>query len=422
MKKIISMIIAFLVITSYGSYAKTLEFTMNNENLYIDDFKTIENKQLETAPYTENDRTIVPVRVITENFLAEVLWDETTNKVTISKNDKNVVFTLGSNIAYVNGEEKTLDVTVREINGRTMVPLRFLAETFGYHVYYNEMLDKLYITDLSPAFSINGKKVSIDYIKTIADTYGLSMDSKENVENLINYAKETVLLSGLYVEKDGITITDELEDAKKDLTENSNEYYKYSILVPQFEFIENYIGTTCYVASVIKDFPAISDKETDNFYNENYVTAKHILISTIDTETGLPLSDTEKAKAKKTADDLYKKIKNGYNFDKLMNEYSVDPGIKSYPDGYTFTKGEMVYEFENTAFELEIGKFSSVVETPYGYHIIKREKLSPITEEITNEIEKNYTLDLYHEHYTKLFENAEITDYLTTEEITSLFK
>lgn len=108
---------------------------------------------------------------------------------------------------------------------------------------------------------------------------------------------------------------------------------------------------------------------------DTYITAKHILLTTMDEATGVSYEAAEIEAVKAQADDLYNQIMNGADFDKLMNEYCQDPGLATNPDGYTFGKGQMVPEFEETAYALEIGAVSKPVQTDYGFHIIKREEL-----------------------------------------------
>lgn len=79
-----------------------------------------------------------------------------------------------------------------------------------------------------------------------------------------------------------------------------------------------------------------------------------------------------KEDAKTVAEEVLKKAKNGDDFDTLINKYGTDPGTADYPLGYTVTKGQMVQEFEDASYALDIDAISNVVETSYGYHIIKR--------------------------------------------------
>jgi len=118
---------------------------------------------------------------------------------------------------------------------------------------------------------------------------------------------------------------------------------------------------------------AVSDEEARESIKNTYIKAKHILISTIDDETQMPLSDEEVAAAKTKAEGILNEIRNGADFDKLMRENSQDPGLETSPGGYEFGKGQMVAEFENAAYALEVGQVSDIVKSSYGYHIIKRE-------------------------------------------------
>lgn len=114
--------------------------------------------------------------------------------------------------------------------------------------------------------------------------------------------------------------------------------------------------------------------------DDGKITVKHILIS-FDSESAGEVTDEVKAEAKKKAEEVLEKVKNGEDFDKLIEEYNDDPGATS--EGYTFAdNGEMVQEFADAAFALEVGETSELVETTFGYHIIKR-------------IDRNITVDDY---------------------------
>ncbi len=147
------------------------------------------------------------------------------------------------------------------------------------------------------------------------------------------------------------------------------EFIKALYLVNKFE-------STLMTEDEYKIDDAVAKKQVE----DTYVKAKHILIPTVDTATQAPLSAEEAEKAKTLADDLYKQIKDGADFDALMNEHSKDPGLATAPDGYEFGKGEMVKEFEDAAYALGIDEVSEPVATSYGYHIIKRVELE-LTEE-----------------------------------------
>ncbi len=91
-------------------------------------------KTIDAAPIVENNRTFVPFRALAEAFGATVAYDEATQSVTAELNDVTVVMTIGSNVYTVNGVEKTMDVAPFIVDGRTMVPVRFVAEAFGITV------------------------------------------------------------------------------------------------------------------------------------------------------------------------------------------------------------------------------------------------------------------------------------------------
>lgn len=111
---------------------------------------------------------------------------------------------------------------------------------------------------------------------------------------------------------------------------------------------------------------------------QGYITADHILLTTVDTATGEALSDEAIAEKKALAEELAEKLKNytgddlASYFAELADEYSEDPGRASNPTGYTFTTGSMVQEFEDAAYALDEGAVSDIVESRFGYHILLR--------------------------------------------------
>jgi parvulin-like peptidyl-prolyl isomerase len=124
---------------------------------------------------------------------------------------------------------------------------------------------------------------------------------------------------------------------------------------------------------------AVSDAETQKYYEDNketlfkvpdQVKVSHILIQFV--PAGATVTDTIRAEAKKKIDDVASQLKNGADFAELAKKYSEDSA--SAPNGGDIgfvSAGQTVPEFEAAAFALEVGKVSDVVETTYGYHLLK---------------------------------------------------
>ena len=139
---------------------------------------------------------------------------------------------------------------------------------------------------------------------------------------------------------------------------------------------------------------SIEDKEIEKYYEENIfgqINCKHILIApeVLDGMTEEEKSDAE-AKALKTAKAIIKKLKNGEDWDKLAKKYSADSSNASKGgDLGWFTTGEMVKEFEDAAFALKKGKYTTEpVKTTYGYHIIYKidEEAKPSLKDAKEEV------------------------------------
>ncbi|MFB0832163.1 N-acetylmuramoyl-L-alanine amidase [Brevibacillus laterosporus] len=85
----------------------------------------------EVPPLISNGRTLVPVRVIAEGLGAKIDWNQQERKAKITKDNREVILQLSSKKAYINGKAQTLEATPELINNRMLLPLRFVGEALG---------------------------------------------------------------------------------------------------------------------------------------------------------------------------------------------------------------------------------------------------------------------------------------------------
>lgn len=168
----------------------------------------------------------------------------------------------------------------------------------------------------------------------------------------------------------------------------------------------------------VKTMITISDDQVKKFYEENearfgkpeQVRASHILLMTQDPATGKDLGDADKKEKKKKIDALLVRARKGEDFAKLAKENSEDPGSKDNGGEYTFPRGQMVPEFEKTAFGLKTNEVSDVVTTQFGYHIIKlsekipgeKTELAKVTDDIRRMLTQKEFQSHQEEYFTKL--------------------
>ena len=88
----------------------------------------------DVPPIIEDSSTLVPMRFLFEQMGADVEWDSETQTATATLDNTVVTFSIDNINAEVNKTSATMDVPARLINGKTMVPLRFLSENMGYDV------------------------------------------------------------------------------------------------------------------------------------------------------------------------------------------------------------------------------------------------------------------------------------------------
>ena len=123
MKKVFSGIYLglILIMTSSPAYAADFQIKVDGVTIASD-----------VNPEVKSNRTMVPLRVISENLGVNVVWTDA--QITLTKNDIQVTLKLNRNQVVKNGKTETLDVKPYMKNNRTFVPMRFLAETFGSNI------------------------------------------------------------------------------------------------------------------------------------------------------------------------------------------------------------------------------------------------------------------------------------------------
>jgi peptidyl-prolyl cis-trans isomerase C len=165
--------------------------------------------------------------------------------------------------------------------------------------------------------------------------------------------------------------SEDFDKAIKDLEmdeKSLRDYTRRDLVISKF--VESAIVPKVKVTE--EDARAFYSKNPDKFLRSELVKASHILIG-VDAKA----SDEEKKKASEKALKLRKELAGGADFATLAKGNSTCPSSQQGGDLGFFAKGQMVPAFDKSVFELKPGEISDVVETQFGYHIIKLTEKKP---------------------------------------------
>lgn len=231
-----------------------------------------------------------------------------------------------------------------------------------------------------------------------AEESRLTAEDLEALEKeVIDYLKQTTLYQLMSVkynlpltEEDIKTVNDNIQATIDSMNVEGSEYTYEQALEDSFltDPLYRYTNTIYSIANKIYNHLYFDENAPLGYTAEEavkvledagYVRAQHILVQFPEApaegtdEEKAAAAEQGKADALKEAEEVLEKVNAGEDFMALVEQYNDDPGMDMYgEDGYYFNKGYMVKEFEDATYALEFGATSGIVETTYGYHIIKR--------------------------------------------------
>ena len=164
MKKLVSIILVLGIMMSMCTFvsAETDKVTVTLDGTEV----TFPDAQ----PFVDvRDRTLVPIRFVSEAMGAKVDWKNDTRTVIIHKDEDNILYTIGQPIAYLNGEMLVFDSYGILKENRTFVPLRFIAEMLSCDVDWNESTKTVVIKSAGEAIKFPEPQITVHYPKSEVD-------------------------------------------------------------------------------------------------------------------------------------------------------------------------------------------------------------------------------------------------------------
>lgn len=135
------ILLVIMYSSSINTYAMTLEYDGKTHEYTEKPIElVVDGKRLDTVvpPIILNDRTLVPARDVLEKLGAKVNWDEKYKQIDVTYGNKIIILTINSKTAYINQITNELDVPAKLINGKTMIPVAFVARGLGFKVNWDE--------------------------------------------------------------------------------------------------------------------------------------------------------------------------------------------------------------------------------------------------------------------------------------------
>lgn len=267
-----------------------------------------------------------------------------------------------------------------------VIAILIIGTVIGTGIYYISNVSGK--SDIVVA-KVNGVEIFQNEVDRTYDSLPMQLKATLTKIEALNYT----IVREVYAQeanKEGVSVTQEEKDELMNATGKTKEEI-IEVLEKEgldWDYFNNEIETSIKIEKYLKERvldQEITEEEMQNFYNENKklfvvqgeVQAKHILV------------DNEEL-----AKEIIIKLNEGGDFSELAMEYSSCPSKHKGGDLGFFTRGKMVPEFEEAAFNLGIGEMTQKpVKTQFGYHIIvvedRKEGSEKYFAEVKDQIEEH---------------------------------
>ena len=229
MKRFISAVICFIMIVCMAPAYAAAE-KRDYAAMFVDVPAAVvkgEAVLIDSAPYIKNDRTMLPVRFVAESVGADVSWNAEERIVTIVKDDVTLKLKIGDNAVYKNGERIDTECGAEIANDRTMVPVRAVAEGFGLKVKWQDGAIAVY----------DGKDMNEaqedEFLKEILSDVERVLKENGVLPSVVNISFGGQLLKGFSPDRTSYTFRTETNDVSKlHVTASADSFSEYEITMP----------------------------------------------------------------------------------------------------------------------------------------------------------------------------------------------